>query len=84
MAYEICPPCYREGRFPSSLFSGDFVKIAGSDDAEKNAWKDQDTLLLLEAIEMYDDDWNKIADHVGKNRDECILRFLKVCHPALL
>lgn len=41
-------------------------------------WSDKETLLLLEGIEMFDDDWNKIADHVGKDRDECILRFLKV------
>jgi SWI/SNF related-matrix-associated actin-dependent regulator of chromatin subfamily C len=76
MSFDICTPCYTEGRFPSTLFSGDFVKIIV--DAEKDSWNDQDTLLLLEAIEMYDDDWNKISDHVGKPRDELILRFLKV------
>lgn len=42
-----------------------------------NNWDDQHTLLLLEGIEMFDDDWAKVADHVGKSRDECILRFLK-------
>jgi len=24
---EICAPCYADGRFPSSMFSGDFVKM---------------------------------------------------------
>jgi SWI/SNF related-matrix-associated actin-dependent regulator of chromatin subfamily C len=72
----ICMPCYNEGRFPSSLFSGDFVKLKQS--TSQDSWTEQETLLLLEGIEMFDDDWSKIADHVGKSRDECILRFLKV------
>uniref|UniRef100_A0A915JD80 SWI/SNF complex subunit SMARCC2 n=1 Tax=Romanomermis culicivorax TaxID=13658 RepID=A0A915JD80_ROMCU len=42
-------------------------------------WTDQETLLLFEALEMYKDDWNKIADHVGtRTHDECILRFLQL------
>ena len=59
MSFDICTPCYTEGRFPSTLFSGDFVKIIV--DAEKDSWNDQDTLLFLEAIEMYDDYWNKLS-----------------------
>ncbi|KAJ3371497.1 hypothetical protein HDU91_005139, partial [Kappamyces sp. JEL0680] len=74
---DICPPCYLEGRFPSSLFSGDFCKLTSASGKEEQ-WGDQETLLLLEGIEMYDDDWNKISAHVGKSADECILRFLKV------
>ncbi|XP_077993048.1 SWI/SNF complex subunit SMARCC2-like isoform X2 [Glandiceps talaboti] len=42
-------------------------------------WTDQETLLLLEALEMYKDDWNKVAEHVGsRTQDECILHFLKL------
>ena len=26
-------------------------------------WTQQETLLLLEALEMYKDDWNKVAQH---------------------
>ena len=73
--YQVCAPCYTEGRFPSTLFSGDFIKMKPT---EKDDWNDQDTLLLLEGIEMFDDDWSKIALHVGKSKDECVLRFLKV------
>lgn len=42
-------------------------------------WSDQETLLLLEALEMFKDDWNKVADHVGsRTQDECIMRFLQL------
>ncbi|KAI6186641.1 SWIRM domain protein [Aphelenchoides besseyi] len=42
-------------------------------------WDDQETLLLLEAMEMYKDDWNRIADHVGtRTQEECIMRFIQL------
>ncbi|XP_069778157.1 SWI/SNF complex subunit SMARCC1 isoform X2 [Narcine bancroftii] len=42
-------------------------------------WTDQETLLLLEALEMYKDDWNKVSEHVGsRTQDECILNFLRL------
>lgn len=43
-------------------------------------WDEQELLLLLEAVEMFQDDWNKVSEHVGNNRsqDECILQFLRL------
>lgn len=42
-------------------------------------WTNQELLLLLEAMEMYKDDWNKVAEHVGsRTQDECILQFLRL------
>lgn len=78
---DLCASCFLEGRFPSNLYSGDFVKfeVPDSADAEDGGWSDQEDLLLLEGIEMYDDDWNLIASHVGsKTREECILKFLQM------
>merc|ERR1712223_741397 len=41
-------------------------------------WTDQETLLLLEGLEMYKDDWNKVSEHVeSRTQDECILHFLR-------
>ncbi|CAF5150504.1 unnamed protein product, partial [Rotaria magnacalcarata] len=35
-------------------------------------WPDQEILLLLEGLEMYKDDWNKVCEHVGtRTQDEC-------------
>jgi len=42
-------------------------------------WSDQETLLLLEGLEIHKDDWNKVAEHVGsRTQDECIMHFLKL------
>lgn len=42
-------------------------------------WTEQETLLLLEALEMHKDDWNKVCEHVGsRTQDECILHFLRL------
>lgn len=42
-------------------------------------WTEQETLLLLEGLELYKDDWNKVCDHVGsRTQEECILHFLRL------
>ncbi|VDN06388.1 unnamed protein product [Thelazia callipaeda] len=47
--------------------------------APNRDWTDQETLLLLEGLELFKDDWNKVADHVGsRTQDECIMRFLQL------
>jgi SWI/SNF related-matrix-associated actin-dependent regulator of chromatin subfamily C len=78
---DICGSCYQEGRFSSNLFSGDFIKM--NEDSvhhqDHKEWSSQEVLLLLEGIEMFDDDWTKISDHVGsRSRDQCVLQFLQV------
>ncbi|GAA5897667.1 uncharacterized protein JCM6883_006775 [Sporobolomyces salmoneus] len=78
----LCPACYSEGRFPSSLHSGDFVRIDAGDaysHSDSNPWSDQETLLLLEGLEMFAEDWDQISDHVGtRTKEQCIVRFLKL------
>lgn len=47
--------------------------------AQSREWTEQETLLLLEGLEMYKDDWNKVCEHVGsRTQDECILYFLRL------
>ena len=42
-------------------------------------WSDSELLLLLEGLELYKDDWNKVCEHVGsRTQDECILKFLQL------
>lgn len=81
-AFSLCPTCYLEGRFPSSMYSGDFVRMEdepfkqASDDSD---WSDTETLRLLEGLEMYDDDWTQVANHVGtRSREQCITKFLQL------
>lgn len=67
------------------MFSGDFVKLtsAGAGVAQGSGnnddWTDQETLLLLEGVEMYDDDWSKIEEHVStRTAQQCIRKFLEL------
>ncbi|XP_047321844.1 SWI/SNF complex subunit SWI3C-like isoform X2 [Impatiens glandulifera] len=78
----VCFDCYNDGRFIVGHSSLDFVKIdssKGFHDLDSESWTDQETLLLLEAIEVYNDNWNEIADHVGtKSKAQCILQFVRL------
>ncbi|EOR04766.1 hypothetical protein E3P89_01822 [Wallemia ichthyophaga] len=88
--YVLCPQAYLDGRFPTSMFSGDFIRITnhkykhgtgGEEDGDGNGepWTDEETLLLLEGLEQYDDDWNSVAEHVGtRSRESCIAQFLQL------
>ncbi|MCO5599920.1 hypothetical protein L7F22_054027 [Adiantum nelumboides] len=80
--FAVCASCYLEGRFPSNMYSGDFVRIdegpfkQGGDQGE---WSDVETLRLLEGLEMYDDDWAQVSNHVGtRSREQCITKFLQL------
>ncbi|KAJ3186118.1 hypothetical protein HK101_009725, partial [Irineochytrium annulatum] len=43
------------------------------------AWNDEELYLLLEGVEIFEDDWARIAEHVGtRTKDQCILRFLQM------
>ncbi|XP_072548653.1 SWI/SNF complex subunit SMARCC1 isoform X2 [Salminus brasiliensis] len=60
----------------TDMYSKKSTKSKGSSTRE---WTEQETLLLLEALEMYKDDWNKVSEHVGsRTQDECILHFLRL------
>lgn len=66
------------------MFSGDFVRL--DEEAFKHSstgsgadWSDQETLLLLEGVEMFDDDWTKVSVHVGtRSKEQCISKFLQL------
>lgn len=77
--FDLCPNCYQEGRFPSSSHSGDFIRMDTSNTKDDLDWTDQETLLLLEGLEMYDEDWPQIARHVGtRSKEQCVMRFLQL------
>jgi SWI/SNF related-matrix-associated actin-dependent regulator of chromatin subfamily C len=42
-------------------------------------WTDQETLLLLEGIELYTENWDQISEHVGsKTKEQCLLHFIRL------
>ncbi|XP_022773289.1 SWI/SNF complex subunit SWI3C isoform X2 [Durio zibethinus] len=78
----LCSDCFHDGRFVSGHSSIDFVRIDSTKDygdLDGESWSDQETLLLLEAMEIYGENWNEIAEHVGaKSKAQCILHFLRL------
>lgn len=81
--YDLCPSCYMEGRYPSSSGPADYTKIENekytSIADRESPWSDGETLLLLEGLELYDENWDSVANHVGsRSREECVLRFLQL------
>ncbi|KAF2837313.1 SWIRM-domain-containing protein [Patellaria atrata CBS 101060] len=81
--YDLCPNCFLEGRFPSSSSAADYTLLENksySTIPDRDApWSDAETLLLLEGLELFDDDWNAVSDHVGtRTREECVMKFLQL------
>jgi SWI/SNF related-matrix-associated actin-dependent regulator of chromatin subfamily C len=80
----LCKPCFSDGRFSSSLFSGDFIRLplnpSSTHSGEADPWTDQETLYLLEGLEMYGDlDWDQVSRHVGtRTKEECIRHFIQL------
>ncbi|XP_041867430.1 SWI/SNF complex subunit SMARCC1-like [Melanotaenia boesemani] len=61
----------------SDIYTRKHPKTKGANAGRE--WTEQETLLLLEALEVYRDDWNKVSEHVGsRTQDECILHFLRL------
>ena len=51
------------------MLTGSSIHLSfGSKQADSQAWSDQDTLLLLEGLELFKDNWADIAEHVGKSQ----------------
>ncbi|KAK7282699.1 hypothetical protein RIF29_11680 [Crotalaria pallida] len=78
----LCTDCFHDGRFVIGHSSLDFMRVDSTRDygeLDGDNWSDQETLLLLEAMEIYNENWNEIAEHVGtKSKAQCILHFLRL------
>lgn len=79
--FDLCTDCFSNGRFGSGMSSSDFIVMEPAEVAGVSGgnWTDQETLLLLEALELYKENWNEIAEHVGtKSKAQCILHFVQM------
>ncbi|CAN4099699.1 unnamed protein product [Withania somnifera] len=78
----LCLDCFHEGRFIAGHSSLDFAKVSSMKDygdLDGDTWTDQETLLLLEGMQLYNENWNQIAEHVGtKSKAQCILHFVRL------
>ncbi|KAK9830209.1 hypothetical protein WJX72_010310 [[Myrmecia] bisecta] len=76
---DLCPEAYANGHFPPACTAKDFVRIDQADEPSGPDWTDQETLLLLEGLEIYGDNWGEIAEHVGtKSQLQCIMHFVRL------
>lgn len=79
--FDLCTDCFNNGKFGSDMSSSDFILMVPGEAAGVSGgkWTDQETLLLLEALELYKENWNEIAEHVAtKTKAQCILHFVQM------
>ncbi|KAL3513659.1 hypothetical protein ACH5RR_026376 [Cinchona calisaya] len=78
----LCSDCFHDGKYVAGHSSLDFVKVnslKGYAGLDGESWTDQETLLLLEGMQLYNENWNEIAEHVGtKSKAQCILHFVRL------
>jgi len=76
---DICPNCFTQGKFSENLSSSNFIKVDTPIESDPGEWTDQETLLLLEAIERFGESWDTVAEHVAtKTREQCLLHFTRL------
>lgn len=79
--YDLCTQCFNDGKLDSDMSPSDFILMEPADatGASSGKWTDQETLLLLEALELFSENWNEIAEHVAtKTKAQCILHFVQM------
>lgn len=79
--FDLCTECYNAGKFGSGMAASDFILMEPADapGVSCGSWTDQETLLLLEALELFGENWSEIAEHVAtKTKDQCMLHFIQM------
>ncbi|CAB4254042.1 similar to Saccharomyces cerevisiae YFR037C RSC8 Component of the RSC chromatin remodeling complex [Maudiozyma barnettii] len=74
----LCSRCFQEGHFGANFQASDFIRLENNKKKPGKEWSDQELLLLLEGIEIYEDQWEKIVEHVGgqKSIEDVVEKFL--------
>ncbi|KAG2535628.1 SWI/SNF complex subunit SWI3D-like isoform X3 [Panicum virgatum] len=79
--FDLCCDCYSEGKFDPGMAKTDFILMDSSEvsGASGTSWTDEETLLLLEGLEIFGGKWAEIAEHVAtKTKTQCMLHFLQM------
>ncbi|KAF8749624.1 hypothetical protein HU200_012642 [Digitaria exilis] len=80
--FDLCSDCYSEAKFDEGMSKADFIlmEYAEVPGSGGSSWTDQETLLLLEALEIFKGkEWDEIAEHVAtKTKEQCMLYFLQM------
>ncbi|KQK13472.1 SWI/SNF complex subunit SWI3D isoform X3 [Brachypodium distachyon] len=79
--FDLCSDCFNEGKFDAGMSKTDFILMDSAEvsGARGTSWTDEETLLLLEALEIFGGKWTEIAEHVAtKTKTQCMLHFLQM------
>ncbi|CEG82440.1 Putative Cystathionine beta-synthase and related enzymes (Fragment) [Rhizopus microsporus] len=76
----VCSECFEASKLPEGTKKEDYDKeMKHEEEPLEDTWTEQEDILLLEGLEMFPTDWNKIAEHVtSKTQEACVLRYLKL------
>jgi SWI/SNF related-matrix-associated actin-dependent regulator of chromatin subfamily C len=82
----LCRSCFVQGKYPLDQSSGHFVveRFEEQEDEEdqlkeQDGWDEKEEDLLKEGLRLYEDNWEKISEHVStRTHDECILHYLEL------
>lgn len=79
--YILCLDCYSDGKLGIGMTIGEFLLSDGIveplESPDCGGWTDQETLMLLEGLEMYGENWTEISEFVGtKSKAQCISHFI--------
>ena len=76
----LCQACHAASRFPKTMTANDFCRMDDANGVQTlGDWTDQETYLLLEAIDKYGDRWARVAEHVRtKTREQCVMHFCRL------
>lgn len=82
---DLCASCYQNAKYSATMKPRDFIQMnsaslqGGNEESDPDAWTESETLLLLEALEMYGDNWTLVSEHVGsKGKTQCVVQFLRL------
>ncbi|CCE62292.1 hypothetical protein TPHA_0C01360 [Tetrapisispora phaffii CBS 4417] len=75
----LCVNCYEINHFTDNFNKEDYVKLDINAQPDTN-WSDQEVVLLLEGLEMYENDWDKIIKHIANNKtiEQCIEKYISL------
>uniref|UniRef100_A0A0D9ZGD9 SWIRM domain-containing protein n=1 Tax=Oryza glumipatula TaxID=40148 RepID=A0A0D9ZGD9_9ORYZ len=79
--FDLCCDCYDKGNLDAGMSQTDFIIMESAEipGFGGTSWTDQETLLLLEALEIFQANWGDIAEHVAtKTKAQCMLHFLQM------
>lgn len=78
----LCPDCYATPgatTLPLTSFEKVDLRSQKMGVESQRPWSDDEILLLLEGIEEYGEDWDKVALHVrSRDKEACILHFIRL------